>query len=891
MLEQVKDVIDSFVPVVRSSTARGRAQRFLDEGLVVHPTLGEVPYDDGGCWSRDVPRSLGRYLHGFLFLADWHESLLPESEAAVSAAAGAMLSWARLNRAPPGSSDMAFHDETTAQRLLQICHFVDGHAHRVPEDVVDELSRAAGATAELLLEPAFYAGRNNHGMFQDLALLRYAVAGQSLRGPAGPDLLRSCVDTALDRLFRNLTESFTADGVHVENSPGYHLMVCRYLRDLLPVFEAADLAKAEVLGEIYRAAERFATHNLLPDGRLPPLGDTKVERVRDTGHRTTFPGREYLYAVTQGARGTAPTERAAVYPEAGYAFWRSAWGDPDAEHVLFKAAYRSNYHHHADDLSLLVHTAGRLVLTEAGPYGYDYGDPLTQYAFSQYAHSTVVVDGVSQPRADPEPGGVSLRDLGPGDGADLDVEGTNARTPGTVHRRRIRVSGADASTSVEVRDRVEHDDGAVHSYEVLWHLGAGVRHVLHGHGAELYAGGRKVLELTWNAPVPVTARVVTPTGRTHPRAHRFPAFGQAEDGAVLVVSAEGRELELSTTVRTGDFLYRDWGVGAVGSPWSRAQEEVPLSYLLERTEGAEHLVVAFTAMAPPGSFTYNYRTTLETVNAHRMYVLDDFGDQGAYYYCDHRDLRIYRSVQRLLARTMAQLGVDPADVAFVGSSKGATAALVHGSSLGVGRIVVGAPQVLIGSFLERPHPNVLEFMAGGTAAEDVAWLDRIVANHVRRIRPETSIELLIGTKDHHYRDHLPHLVAELGRAGHDNIVIEELEGLTHADIGRPFAEFLGNRLRTAMGRSESSVPVLGVRAEAAGTSVRIVVEGVAATDYCAFYLYKGQHVVQKTGYARGRSRTSFDGLDAGAYRARVFRKTTRTSTPAAVSSRPVTVRG
>lgn len=891
MLEQVKDIVDTFVPVVRSSTARGRAQRFLDAGVIVHPTLGEVPYDGGACWSRDVPRSMGRYLHGFLFLADWYESLLPESDAAVRAASEAMATWAAVNPAPPGSSDMAFHDETTAQRLLQLCHFLDGYGPEMPPDAVVVLADTARTTAELLFDPAFYAGRNNHGMFQDLALLRYAVAGEAVVGSGRDRMEQRCADTAVGRLFGYFTESFTADGVHVENSPGYHLMVSRYLRDLLPVFGAVDAQRAGVLEEIYRGAERFATHNLMPDGFLPPVGDTKVERVRNTGHRSTFASPEYRYALTQGETGTAPEERSAVFAQAGYAVHRSSWGDRDADYVLFKAAYRSNYHHHADDLSLLVHTAGQLVLSEAGPYGYDYQDPLTQYAFSQYAHSTVVVDGASQPRADPEPGGVALRDLGPGGGVHLDVEGTNARTPGRVHRRRVTVAEGEGYTTVSVRDRLEHLDAESHSYEILWHLGPGVRPLLHGHGAELYVGDRKVLELTWSAPVPVAARIVTPGDRADPRAHRFPAFGSVEDATVLAVSAEGQGLDVTTTVRTGGFRYRDWGIGAAGSPWMRAQQEVPVNYLLDRVDGARHLVVAFTAMAPPGSFTYNYRSTLDTVHAHRLYVLDDFGDQGSYYYCDHRDLRIYRSVQRLLARVMADLGIDPADVAFVGSSKGATAALVHGSSLGVGRLLVGAPQVLIGSFLKGPHPNVLEFMAGGTTDEDVAWLDRIVGNHVRRIRPGTSVELLIGTKDHHHRDHLPHLLAELRTAGHENVAVTELEGLTHADIGRPFAQFLESRLGATMGRVEGLAPVLAVRAEAAGNSVRITAVGVTATDYCAFYLYKGQHVVHRTGYSLGRSRTSFDGLEAGAYRARVFRKTTTTGTPAAVSSSTVTVRG
>lgn len=889
MLEQVRDAIDSFVPVVHSSTARPRAQRFLDEGLIIHPTLGEIPYDRGACWRRDVPRTLGRYLHGFLFLADWYESLLAESDAAVAAAADAMVTWVAANREPPGSSEMAFHDETTAQRLLQMCHFMDGWGHRLASDMATALIDAARTTVTLLLDPQFYAGPNNHGMFQDLALLRYAAAGDTVRSVPEDELAHRCVDTAVERLYSYLTSSFTADGVHVENSPGYHLMVSRSLRDLLPVFRAVDAEKAAVLEEVYRGAERFATHALLPDGSLPPVGDTKTERVRNTGHRATFANPEYAYAVTQGEIGTMPAERTAVFPDAGYAVHRSAWADPQADYLLFKAAYRSNYHHHADDLSLLFYTAGRLVLAEAGPYGYDYTDPLTRYAFSQYAHNTVVVDGASQARVDRTPGGVLLQDLGPRDAVVLDVEGVNARTPEAVHRRRVTVTEGESSDTVEVHDHITHDDGAEHSYEVLWHLGLDVRPLLHGHGAELHVGDRKVLELTWHAPVSITARLITPADHAAPRAHRFPTFGRREDGMVLVIGADVHELELTTTIRSGDFRYRDWGIGATGAPWSQAHEEVPLNYLLERVQDASQLVVAFSAMAPAGSFTHNYKSTLDRVNAHKLYVLDDFGDQGAYYYCDHRDLAIYRSVQKLLHRIIDELGVDLADVAFVGSSKGGTAALIHGSSLGVGRIIVGAPQIRIGSFLAHPHPNVLEFMAGGTGEQDVAWLDRAVINHVRKIRPDTSVELLIGTEDHHFRDHLPHLLTEFQNIGHDNFSIVHLEGLTHADIGKPFSEFLLRRLDGSTDRLGGKDRGLAVHGTAVGRNLDVSTDGVAPGDYCAFYLYKGREAVQKTTYVRNSGRMSFHDLEPGAYRVKVFKKSTTKSEPTVASSATVMV--
>lgn len=563
-----RELVDSFVPVSGGKSAQERAERLLREGNIECGSFPVVPYDDGRCWSAPRSRSHARWLHGFLFLADWHLTVLHEpgswpssgtSPDAVTTAADLFLRWQEVVDSAPEAPEMAFHDETTAQRFLQLVRLLDDHAAELDAGRRSRLAALAGRTAELLLQDDFYAGLNNHGMFQDLALLRYAAhTGWVSPGPYADEAAR----VAIRRVETYFRHSFTNDGVHVENSPAYHFMVARHLRDVLPLMLLLDPDGGRELETVYEGAARFATHSVYPDGSVAPLGDTKVFLVEKAGHRTTFSTPEFDHAVSRGARGRVPAERTAVFSEGGYAMHRTSWTDPRAYVVAFKAAYLSGYHHHADELAVTVFGQGRWLLSEAGPFGYEYQNPLTRYAYSQYAHNTVVIDGRSLPRVDPESGGVELVDLSTASpDVVMHVRGVNRRydaQPHYVdasHSRELMVSEPDGSLQVAVKDRIQHEEAATHSYEILWHVGPGVRTQLRREGAELFVGEEKVLELEWDGGVQVAAAMVRPSEGPEPRAIRFPTFGQHEPGSVIRLAVRGAGLDLTTTIRGGGWRF------------------------------------------------------------------------------------------------------------------------------------------------------------------------------------------------------------------------------------------------------------------------------------------------------------------------------------------------
>ncbi|MGX9900576.1 hypothetical protein ACW0JT_13005 [Arthrobacter sp. SA17] len=249
-------------------------------------------------------------------------------------------------------------------------------------------------------------------------------------------------------------------------------------------------------------------------------------------------------------------------------------------------------------------------------------------------------------------------------------------------------------------------------------------------------------------------------------------------------------------------------------------------------------------------------------------MLDDFGDQGAYYLADHCDRRIFSSVQALIRRELERLGLNSNDLIMTGSSKGGSAAILHGAAADAGRIIAGAPQVKIGSFLQAPHPNMLNFIMGDTSEESVAALDHLVFDAIEKMQAQTRLSILVGSGDHHYRNHVLPLSSHAEVHGKP-LALTVLPGLPHAEIGAVFKTFLAANLhQELLSSGEEALPYSFRRS---GTRPKELSLHVNLPQGCeaAFRLYKGTELVTKTPY-RNEATAQWHALLPGRYRARVF---------------------
>jgi hypothetical protein len=470
-------------------------------------------------WGRacSLPRSFQRLLHFHGFVVDLiasYESL--HNPELLQLAIRAIERWRVKYPGRDVQDYMAFHDVSVARRLttwqtLQMILVREGmatEAARVLAWVKEEF--------ELLADADFHAGNNNHGMFQDLALVYYCLGY--------PDDARSSVVSrqALSRLRHYFQSSVSEDGVHKEHSPAYHLLIANNIRSHLPVFRCLDRDLEAEMRQLLGKMRAFAVNVVTPDRQLPPIGDTVAGPLSES------------YYKIFGAAGQ-PVQPSVAFLKGGYGILRANPGAARNQvYAVVCASDHGVYHKHQDDLSVLLHF-NRWILIEAGPYGYDYKSPLCIHGYSSAAHNCIVHDGQPLLRSSTPyvPGRVWLSDFSD-DGASAMVEGVSLKVAGSTHRRRVILHRE--SRTLEVEDSVENTTPRTHL--ALWHLGPTIEPRAQGLEVELTAESKVVGRIRFESDSPIELVVHRGDGPGVVKGVIFPRMGQVADTFVLACKTQ-----------------------------------------------------------------------------------------------------------------------------------------------------------------------------------------------------------------------------------------------------------------------------------------------------------------------------------------------------------------
>ncbi|MGE5508052.1 MAG: heparinase II/III family protein [Chitinophagales bacterium] len=260
----------------------------------------------------------------------------------------------------------------------------------------------------------------------------WLAAGMAAVGVAigRPDLVAYALDSPRG-FFEMMDRSVLADGVWFEGAPSYNVFTVEALYQLAEVtLGYTDAAHPEPVN-LYahpRLRQMFQApiDMLLPDGVLPPLGDSHAgeslpawffevayDRYGDPefgdlllaslgapearrGEFALFHARP-LPAETGGPRRLASS---VLLPEAGFAILRTSpeGGDPEQQTAVYVdyGKFR-NEHSHYDLLNLLLYSKGREIVSD---FGYIYWDHPLRAAWMQTtpSHNTVLVDDAQQER-------------------------------------------------------------------------------------------------------------------------------------------------------------------------------------------------------------------------------------------------------------------------------------------------------------------------------------------------------------------------------------------------------------------------------------------------------------------------------------------------------------
>jgi hypothetical protein len=405
-------------------------------------------------------------------------------------------------------------------------------------------------TGAKLLAPENFQVDHNHGFSQATALL---VLHENF-----PQLDRDnrWRDTSYQRLQAFFDHAVDAEGVEVEKSPFYHFYVYKFSLQMLSWAQTNAIRLPAGLSDRMKGMHRYASYVLWPDGSIPLLGSSVrlvpasdnhiyAEAMRDNP--------ELAYALTGGASGTPPAERAMLFRQSGQAILRSPVdrqaGYADNSQLIMDVGPPQTKHSHHEALAFNYYSHGRELLVDSGLNTYSSGQAFN-YFHGTAAHNTIVVDGKDQVG-----GSVRSALTTVADGWAYQ-SGLASVYPGVTHRRSVLLLARDL---VLVADTVSSDRS--HEFEQLWHIFPGAHVVAEGLHTKVFDDhdnpAMDIRQASGTAPVQARRYY----GQLSPMQGWYSAeYGRTEPNHVAGYQTVGTGAGFVTLIASGPYAGRAGGV-------------------------------------------------------------------------------------------------------------------------------------------------------------------------------------------------------------------------------------------------------------------------------------------------------------------------------------------
>lgn len=257
-----------------------------------------------------------------------------------------------------------FGDHAVSNRTQALCYLLCCLKNANCE-VPEELTVALIRNGEYLADPENYS-HYNHGLMMDLALLGLLNTFEKLKIEYPFHLKENLVA----RLQHSITRDLTEDGVHVENSPGYHFWMLGFLGKITHPLLALDKPLYLKARDALDKASEYATYITRSDGTVPAIGDTHAG---------------VMYRPSKGLTSK-------YFKNADQVIFRSSDADVWA---YFNSGYKTHVHKHSDNGSFNLYHKGQDIFIDPGFLNYEGGKDSFVIKSSSF-HNTVVPMGKDQ---------------------------------------------------------------------------------------------------------------------------------------------------------------------------------------------------------------------------------------------------------------------------------------------------------------------------------------------------------------------------------------------------------------------------------------------------------------------------------------------------------------
>ncbi|MEU8199021.1 heparinase II/III family protein [Microbispora amethystogenes] len=223
------------------------------------------------------------------------------------------------------------------------------------------LTSSLALHAKLLSDPKHYELGHNHGLDQDIGLLRI---GCRYGNPKWKNL-------AVSRMVRSMTLDIDGQGALREQAPRYAIYVHDRLRVAVDTIKDCGMKVPAALASRWESLPRHISAATQPNGYMVPIGDGPAD--------------------VQPAAFDHADATVQVF-NAGYVFGRTAWGDPQSAYYSIRFGPALKFHGHEDHMGVTYYAQGRSILTEAGFHSYE-NTPYRRWTLSPEAHNVPVLVG------------------------------------------------------------------------------------------------------------------------------------------------------------------------------------------------------------------------------------------------------------------------------------------------------------------------------------------------------------------------------------------------------------------------------------------------------------------------------------------------------------------
>lgn len=302
-------------------------------------------------------------------------------------------------------------------------------------------------------------------------------------------------------------------------------------------------------------------------------------------------------------------------------------------------------------------------------------------------------------------------------------------------------------------------------------------------------------------------------------------------------------------------------------------DQVKYKFIPARDEAfSKDLIVVFSAMGRPHQYNFNYMKSFKDHPANQLFILDDFGEKGSYYLGKDMSFRNETSVISLIMNILHRIHATPKHVTTFGSSKGGYVALYYALKYGFGEVVSLAPSINLGDFLINQHPDLLEYMTGGSQTYHIYEMNQLIYDLVREKRNEMPhLHLMVGTADSRKLEHLDPFTSYL-----ESLEIpfdyHIVEGVDHSELkffAPPYIDYYFSR-KFSLKSSQLYFFILNEKFSVEDGQVMFNMKIVTdESTEVAYYWYVNDRIYKKTPYSRDWT-TQIPYQPENQYRVKVF---------------------